>query len=624
MLENAISNPSPAAIVTASVQAHLEPAANDNSDTSAGSPPKQGGAREILMPPGYRLSEDGNGIEKCVITKEGAEWLWFASRIVVLALVRGFDSTGWAVLLEVTDPDGRVHELTIPRSMLVNDGAALRESLCDLGAELLPTAAGRAHLVHYLSQSASVQRRQVRVDTVGWHGRVFVLPDAAYGITDGTEVVFRGGQNSHAFRVAGTLEDWQQHVARHARGNSRLMLALCTSMAAPLIHMVMGESGGVHVFGASSTGKSSVLATAGSVWGGGGDRANTTSWRTTDNALESIARANCDCGLMLDEIGQADARAVQAVAYMIANGTGKSRSSRSGNVRAPAQWRLSFVSTGEVRLADKLQEAGGKAMAGQGVRVVEVGLPEGGHGIFERIPEEFANAAAFANAIQEASRQFYGTPCRAFLKAITENYDEVAEGVKAFVDQFVDQNCESDADGQVRRVAQRFGLFAAAGELAIDMGILPALEGDAIDGVVVCFRSWLAARGSSNSSAEILAGVAQVQDLLERHGTKHFDGWLRQPGINQSFVEAKVADRWGYFIRMANEPEFYVTSIGFQKLCEGYDTKAIAKELIRLGILRPGADGKSSVSVTVPGQAKARYYHLVPGRTSGQETDDGD
>ena len=614
MPENAISNPPPAAILTASVHAHLAPAANDNSGT-----PVQGGAREILMPPGYRLSEDGNGIEKCVITKECAEWLWFASRIIVLALVRGFDSTGWAILLEVRDPDGRIHELTIPRSMLVNDGNALRERLCDLGADLLPTAAGRAHLAHYLSQSATVQRRQVTVDTVGWHDRVFVLPDAAFGMNDGSEVVFRGGRGTHSFRVSGTLEEWQQNVAIHAVGNSRLMLALCASMAAPLIHMVGGESGGVHIAGPSSTGKSTALYLAGSFWSGGGVRGSLQSWRATDNALESVARANSDCGLMLDEIGQADARAVQAVAYMLSAGTGKVRSSRDGNARTPAQWRLSFVSTGEIKLADKLREAGGKAMAGQGVRVVEVELPEGGQGIFERVPAEFGNAAAFANVLQEASRQYYGTPCRTFLTIITANYDEVAEGVKQYIEQFIDDHCQADADGQVRRVAQRFGLFAAAGELAIDIGLLPAQAGDARNAISTCFQSWVAARGTSSSSAEILSGVKQVQDLLERHGTKHFDGWLRN-NIGTSFVDAKVQDRWGFFIRMSEEPEFYATAFGFQKLCEGYDPKALAKELVKQGILRPAADGKSSVPVSVPGQAKARYYHLFPGRTSVEET----
>lgn len=62
------------------------------------------------------------------------------------------------------------------------------------------------------------------------------------------------------------------------------------------------------------------------------------SWRTTDNALEAIAERHNDNCLLLDEISQCDPDAVAQVAYMLANGKGKSRSTKTGGSRRISGW----------------------------------------------------------------------------------------------------------------------------------------------------------------------------------------------------------------------------------------------------------------------------------------------
>jgi uncharacterized protein (DUF927 family) len=91
----------------------------------------------------------------------------------------------------------------------------------------------------------------------------------------------------HSFRQAGTLESWQQSVGRYAVGNSRLVLAISAAFAGPLIGPCAAE-GGIHFKGASSTGKSTALHVAGSVWGGGDANGYVRSWRTTANGLEGV------------------------------------------------------------------------------------------------------------------------------------------------------------------------------------------------------------------------------------------------------------------------------------------------------------------------------------------------
>jgi putative DNA primase/helicase len=47
------------------------------------------------------------------------------------------------------------------------------------------------------------------------------------------------------------------------------------------------------------------------------------------------------------------------------------------------------------------------------------------------------------------------------------------ESVRHTIKLFMGEHCRLDADGQVQRVAQRFALVAAAGELGIALGVLP-------------------------------------------------------------------------------------------------------------------------------------------------------
>src|SRR5260370_6370261 len=108
---------------------------------------------------------------------------------------------------------------------------------------------------------------------------------------------------------------------------------------------------------------------AASVWGGG-SAGYVRSWRATSNGLEGVALAHCDALLCLDELSQVPAREAGEVAYMLGNESGKSRSSREGLARTAAKWRVLFLSSGEVSLADKVGEGCRSAATGPDVRVL--------------------------------------------------------------------------------------------------------------------------------------------------------------------------------------------------------------------------------------------------------------
>lgn len=128
----------------------------------------------------------------------------------------------------------------------------------------------------------------------------------------------------------------------------------------------------VHLYGQSSGGKTSALKACASIFGHP-DKLKET-WRTTDNALESKLIARNDGVVFLDECSQQkDEKVLEDAAYLIGNGTQKSRASRDGGERQTLSFRVVALSTGEEVLFKDAKKGG------QEVRTLEVAANTGGN-----------------------------------------------------------------------------------------------------------------------------------------------------------------------------------------------------------------------------------------------------
>jgi uncharacterized protein (DUF927 family) len=419
------------------------------------------------------------------------------------------------------------------------------------------------------------------------------------------------GSFDYALREAGTLEDWQQHVARYAVGNSRLAFAISAAFAAPLLYPTGSESGGFHFRGASSTGKSTALVVAGSVWGGGGIRGYVRTWRATANGLEAMAEGHNDTLLCLDELGQVDPREVGQIAYMLANGAGKIRAGRHGGSRRVAEWRLLFLSSGEINLADKIAEdgKGRRVAAGQEVRIVDVAADSGaGLGLFENL-HGFPTADVFARHLKMKASEFYGTAKDAYLMFLTRRFDDIAPTTRGFADEFMKETVPAGADGQVSRVAGRFALVAAGGEMATAYGVLPWQPGEATQAATRCFRDWLTARGGLEP-AEEREGIAAVRRFIELHGTSRFEP-MGEGGEGESVV--RTINRVGFRrTDAAGGTDYFVLPEGWRtEVCAGLDPVTVAKVIQKRGFLICKG-GKLQDVQRLPGFSGAvRCYHVT-------------
>ena len=467
----------------------------------------------------------------------------------------------------------------------------------DGGLDIATARGSRDKLIEYLTR-VDVARRARSVTATGWHGHVYVAPWKVYGDTQGE--AWLQAQGADVPQEAGTYDGWRS-MAALAVGNSRVALALATAFAGPLLHLVGEESFGFHFAGGTSSGKSTALHVASSVWG---DTVN--SWRTTDNAAEGMARAANHRLLLMDEMSQVDGRAADAMAYMLGNGSGKARARRDSSVRSPTCWLLVFLSSGEIGLAEKIGEAGKTARAGQAVRLIEIPADAGqGLRLFETL-HHFPTGDALSRHLKEQASRHRRHAADRFLEALTGHVVEIADEVRAEVESWLQTHAAllNGADGQVIRVARRFALVAAAGQLALDLGILPWPDGEAGRAASVCFRAWIERRGGVGA-AEDSAGLAQVR------------GFIAAYGMSARFIDTEAKDyappprdkTLGFRTQKEGEQTiFRIQADMWKEVCKGLDSRAVAADLLKRGLIIPGEGGKTQTSWRIPHGEKVRVY----------------
>ncbi len=531
---------------------------------------------------------------------------WVCGHLEVLALARTADSKEWGKLVTFSDPDKRKKQLVIPMRHFNGDGLAATGELLAEGLTIAPK--GRRPVLEYL-QTAEIAKRARTTNRTGWHGEAdgmtFVLPDTAIG-SGGEEWLYSNQlPDANPFKQRGTLKQWQEKVSALCAGNSRLIFAASTAFASPLLHLVNAESGGFHFRGGSSSGKSTALFVAASICGG---KNYLQRWRGTDNGIEALAQSRSDALLILDEIKQIDGKIAAEAAYMLGNGCGKIRANAGGGACNQATWRLLFLSSGELSLAQHVAEAGKRIHTGAEIRLCDVPADAGvGMGAFENI-HGFDSPDKFSDALVANAAKYYGVAFIEFIKCVLSKREAIAPMVQECEAVISKATLTDKASGQARRVASRFALVAAGGELATEWGITGWEPGESIQAARDCFKSWLSDFGGEGNQEERTM-LTQVKLFLEQH----HEGRFIVKGRTVDDHAPKTLQRVGYRECSIAGTEYYILRESFKsEVCKGLDYLAVAKLLISKGFMEPG-DGKNLCpKVKLDNEGRIRVFHILP------------
>ena len=524
------------------------------------------------IPAGFILNNDGLF---CVHKKTEER---ISNYIKVIAFTKSKD--GILKVLEFQDYKGNLQKMIVKPKMLAKDGDQIRIQLVSQGFIYAGTSLSKRKLFEYIS-SAVPEKEIVLVSCTGFSNDVYVRPDCVIGDSS-EEIILDTAIQDESYGIAGTLQQWNDLIARWCVGNSRLIFAISSAFASILLKPCDMPNFGFHFVGNSSSGKTTCLNIAASVFG---NPKYVVTWKATDNAMETIAFRRNDSLLILDELSEISPSKAGDVAYMLANGQGKKRLDKDCNVRETLSWRLIFLSSGEVDLNAHMAEDSKTSKAGQKIRLLNIyaKASKNSCGIFENLMG-FQDGAKFSDYLRGKASKYYGTASIEFIKQILEHQSIIKDQYKEEFQKLKSQYLPANAEGQDMRAFEHFMFVGFAGELAIKYGVICWKPNTAYQAAVACFNSWLEDKEGvgDDENRQILEHVKSFFELHTHSRFFDLDGFKNQ----------KISNMAGYKSVYQDAVMFFVSPSVFQnEICKSFNRKSVINLLIEKGFLLKDRNG---------------------------------
>ena len=342
----------------------------------AGAPPpvliEPGLLDSFRVPRGYTI--DPTGVFKMSVQADGTSSSARVATAPIFIMGRTHDVlTGTAKrLLMWRTPAGWTMR-AVDRGVCLNSQKLI--GLADIEVPVTSNTAGS--LVEWLAEFEAENMHRFTASQaasrMGWiqQGAVkgFLLPDVFYTLSStaeetGVELTPPIGMESvlEGWKPAGTWDDWLEAMEL-MKPYTPMWLALYASCAAPFLEVFGSPSFVVDFNGETSSGKTTALRVAASVWGRPSDNTPTAmySWDSTKVFIERLCGFLCNLPVILDETKRAkDPRVVRDVIYDFANGQGRGRGAPDGT-RQTASWRSVMLTSGEAAAVSFSQDGGTRA-----------------------------------------------------------------------------------------------------------------------------------------------------------------------------------------------------------------------------------------------------------------------
>jgi putative DNA primase/helicase len=521
---------------------------------------------------------------------------WICTPLMVRATTRNREDAEYGRLLEILSPAGKRKKWAMPMSMLAGDGNEARGVLLSEG--LVFDLHDKGAILRYIA--GQFPKETMRAASVtGWHDDAFVLPDTVIGADD---IWFQASGRTAPYASAGTFEGWRELAALATR-NPLLMLAMSSALAGPLLGSLNIDGGGAHLYGDSSSGKTTALLAAISVWGG---PAFKRTWRATANGLEGAGSLHSDTLLALDELGEIDPKSLYESAYALINGMGKTRANRHGEARQATRWRVFLLSTGELTIAARMAAGGIEAKAGQELRILDIPVT-GAYGLFDDLRGR-ASGGVLSDEVRNLSAKHYGHAGPRFVEALIRDLRDglrLADLLQPLVDRF------KASEGQERRAARSFAICALAGELSVLWDVTPWEKGEPTKAAMHAFNLWRDRRSTNGQSAEHAAILRSVADFIDKHGDSRFSNIAVDSAM-------PIRDRAGYWKQDDDKRLYLFTSGGLKEAAKGYDMSRVGAALEKAGALESEA-GRRAKTTRTPDGRLSKLYHIDAGKLTEGE-----
>ncbi|MFZ5675712.1 MAG: DUF927 domain-containing protein [Pseudomonadota bacterium] len=320
----------------------------------------------------------------------------------------------------------------------------------------------------------------------GWIGNQFVYGDGTIFAPRGEIPVNSQLKPIKKYGCKGTLAEWDAEISPLISRQAILKFGLSLPFAGPLLALVVGTPLEVQnpifeTVSDSSTGKSSVLRSAGSILGyDDRDTGFADSWGASVAGTRVLMPMHNDMFLGLDEASMAgpskDAqrRFIAEVVHVLAHGTEKITKPEGVPNRS---FRLVTLSTSNHSLLDMVTSHD-SAYGPLKARLISIKVPgQRPYGLLSRLPTSYQTSGEAIDALKAMTTRQYGTPMRQYLQRLVEARKADPKGLIEKIEKharlFLAEVGIEPRDPIRTRRAKSMALVYAASVLARDWGALP-------------------------------------------------------------------------------------------------------------------------------------------------------
>ena len=305
----------------------------------------------------------------------------------------------------------------IPTSLLLSN----RELICFLvnnGYANIPLKEDEKSLCDFLREKGNNATKALFAEKLGWlddelarknkQPYVYVTPDKQYGAVN-PDLQIRYVENPNVYsqnmETSGKLKDWVDNIGIYVQHSPLLTLTVCMGLGAIAMKPCGIESFIVHLWAATSKGKTITELVGQSLYRKA-EKNTLSTWDITKIGLMDKCSSYSDTLFILDEVTKfCDIPTkLQQMIYEATNGSGKITSFAYAKSvsRVDCHWTIPILSSGEKSITQILQEGNVRLLTGREVRCFEINaLRHPDYFIFTSLPKGIKNSAELAEKLQE-------------------------------------------------------------------------------------------------------------------------------------------------------------------------------------------------------------------------------
>ncbi|OEK71087.1 hypothetical protein AST01_02420 [Staphylococcus equorum] len=287
-----------------------------------------------------------------------------------------------------------------------------------------------------------------------------------------------------AFKKKGTLKSYADTVFNEVKNSPMAMMFVYASLGSILLLDFNVEPFVIDMASKSSTGKTTALKVAASVWG---NKNIINEWNATKNSIERKAGLLNSFPLLLDDTRKANQYALSDVVYQFTGGRGKGRANIK-SIEAERTWQNILLSTGETSIVEY-----GNEKAGISARCIT---------LQDKALNNDVNLRALYNGLENN----YGCLGLSFIRQYNDHKTAYKEAFKGHEQLYINKAGNNEV---MQRLGRAFALLQTAGEILND---IEGFEHDMFSIVNVAYTSMFDTNKSIDKPKQLLEELLEELD----------------------------------------------------------------------------------------------------------------